>query len=318
MSSFQVSSRLLSAVRFGLCLSIVAFGHGQEPLKVRFRVVANTMIVVPVTLNGAGPFDFLLDTGSSDTVIDRKLAEELHLPPAGTTVFVTAQGETVTPRASADSISLAGATMRGLNLSVVNHYADLLPKVRGSLGEDFLRYFDLLIDNRRHLIQFEFGAGLLANTLTGEHIPLSLSGFNDQKLTRNRLIVVGHINEFGNKNMKLQLDSGTSKFLLFSRLHKADLISTQSSLHSIGGIFGGSLDANVSQTALRLGNKLLPNLPVLVAIGTIRPMDIDGLLPTSLFQSIFISHSGQFAILDPSAKPMCLLELQRAEMNVTH
>ena len=83
ISSFQVSSRLLSAVRFGLCFSIFAFGRCQEPLKVRFRVVANTMIVVPVTINGAGPFDFLLDTGSSDTVVDRRLAEELHLPSAG-------------------------------------------------------------------------------------------------------------------------------------------------------------------------------------------------------------------------------------------
>jgi hypothetical protein len=29
-------------------------------------------------------------------------------------------------------------------------------------------------------------------------------------------------------------------------------------------------------------------------------MDSDGLVPTSLFQSIFISHEGRFAILNPS------------------
>ena len=44
-------------------------------------------IVVPVTINGAGPFDFLVDTGDTDTIIDRKLAEELHLLSAGKIFF---------------------------------------------------------------------------------------------------------------------------------------------------------------------------------------------------------------------------------------
>ena len=86
---------------------------------------------------------------------------KLHLSCAGKTTFVAAQGEAVTPRAHADSLSMAGATVHSLKLSVVNHYADLLPKVCGSLGEDFLRCFDLPIDNRRCLIQFEASAGVL-------------------------------------------------------------------------------------------------------------------------------------------------------------
>ena len=141
------------------------------------------MIVVPVTINRAGPFDFLVDTGSTDTIIDRKLAEEPHLPSAGTMILETAEGEAATPLAQTDSLSMGSATVRGLNLGVVNQYANLLPKVRGSLGEDFLPSFDLLIDNRRHLIHFEFGAGSLADGLTGEHLPLSVNGSYEQELT---------------------------------------------------------------------------------------------------------------------------------------
>jgi hypothetical protein len=297
MSSLRLSRRLLAFV--SLCLCNLASGLGPEPFQVKFRVVEE-MIVVPVTINGAGPFDFLLDTANTQTVVDRKLAEELHLPPAGKTILVTASGKAVTPLAHTDSLSMPGATVRGLNLSVVNHYADLRPKVRGNLGEDFLQYFDLLIDNQHHLIQFELGPGPLTDMMTGQHLPLSLNGINEQKLTRDRLIVVGQIYELGNKNMKLQLDSGTRSTLLFSTLNKFNLISTQLPTHSVEGILGGSLAADV-QTArfLRLGDKLFPHLTVIVLRDIIPPMDIDGLLPTSLFRSIFISHSGGFVILDP-------------------
>jgi hypothetical protein len=109
--------------------------------------------------------------------------------------------------------------------------------------------------------------------------------------------------ELGNKRMKLQLDSGTPSFLLFSKVNKVDFISRNSLPHSIGGIFGGGFDAEPAQTDLRLGNRLFPKLTVLVPTDNMPPMDVDGLLPTSLFQSIFISHSGQFAILNPSTKP---------------
>jgi hypothetical protein len=300
MSSLRLSSRLFAFVSFCLYLSTLPSGLGQEPFQVKFRVVAD-MIVVPVTINGAGPFDFLLDTGNTDTIIDRKLAEELRLSPAGTMILMTPQGDAVTPRAHTDSLSMAGASVRGLNLCVVNHYADIRPKVRGSLGEDFLRYFDLLIDNQGHLIQFELGPGPLADMLTGEHMPLSLDGFNEEKLTRTRLVVVGNI--FGNKDMKLQLDSGTPSIVLFTTLNTSPLISGASSSYSLGGILGGgSLVDPQTARFLRLGDKVFYDLTVFVPRGKIPPMDIDGLLPTSLFRSIFISHSGRFVILDPSIK----------------
>jgi hypothetical protein len=306
MSLLRLSSRLLAFVSFCLYLSTLPSGLGQEPFQVKFRVVADK-IVVPVTINGAGPFDFLLDTGDTDTIIDRKLAEELHLLPAGKMILMTTQGDAVTHLVDTDSLSMRGATVRGLKLVVVNHYANILPNVRGSLGEDFLQNFDLLIDNQRHLLQFESEPGPLADMLTGEHMPLSLNGFYEQKLTRNRLVVVGNI--FGNKDMALQLDSGTPSILLFSKLNKPSLISEKRTVHFVGGIFGSSFVADAQTVMhLRLGGKTFSDLTVLVAAGNMPPMDIDGLLPTSLFRSIFISHSGKFVILDPSTKKPALAQ----------
>src|SRR5260370_6323092 len=98
--------------------------------------------------------------------------------------------------------------------------------------------------------------------------------------------------------MKLQLDSGTPTIVLFSKLNKPGLISEK---RTVGGIFGSSFVADAQTVIhLRLGGKTFSDLTVLVPAGNMPSMDIDGLLPTSLFRSIFISHSGKFVILDPS------------------
>ena len=300
MPSLRLSRCLLAFASF--CLCNLPSGLAQEPFQVKFRVVKD-MIVVPVTINGAGPFDFLVDTGSTDTTIDRRLAKELHLPSMGAVVLETVEGKAAMPVVQTGSLSMGGATVRGLNLSVIDDYANLLPKVRGSLGEDFLRSFDLLIDNRQHLILFEFGAGTLADSLTGEHLPLSVNGSYEHELTRNRLVVVGHIFELGKKNLTLQLDSGTPRIVLFKTLDTSTLVPSAPSTYSLGSVFGGGTSVDPQKARfLRLGETFFIDPTVFVRSGKDPPMDVDGLLPTALFRSIFISHSGKFVILNPSAK----------------
>src|SRR5438477_2348282 len=47
------------------------------------RFVQRALIVIPVRVNEAGPFDFMVDTGSQVTVIDPSLASELNLNLVG-------------------------------------------------------------------------------------------------------------------------------------------------------------------------------------------------------------------------------------------
>jgi hypothetical protein len=47
------------------------------------RFVQRALIVIPVHINQAGPFDFMVDTGSQITVVDPLLAAELDLKPQG-------------------------------------------------------------------------------------------------------------------------------------------------------------------------------------------------------------------------------------------
>ena len=64
---------------------------GDEEAVDAARDLADRM-TVPVTLNGAGPFPFVIDTGSNRTVISEVLAARLGLPAGGDLKVRTATG----------------------------------------------------------------------------------------------------------------------------------------------------------------------------------------------------------------------------------
>lgn len=259
------------------------------------------MIVVPVMINGTGPFDFLLDTGCMSSIVDQKLAEELRLPMTGRAILVSAQGEAVTNVAHIDSARMGDASVAGLDVMVVDRSADLRFKVRGVLGEDFLQHFDVYLDNRHHVIQLETAPGPLEEVLSGERLPLSGYGSGGEKLDSNRLVVVGQLDELGNRDAKLELDSGTPYLLLCSQVRMPDP-GNQPVTFPVKGALKSSFAAYAQTAHLRLGKRFLSDVTTVVPTETISLMNVDGLLPTSVFQSIFISHSGRFVILNPSMR----------------
>src|SRR4051812_40864587 len=52
------------------------------------RLVAGALLVIPVKINQAGPFDFMVDTGSQLNVIDPALAAQLNIKSQGTVGLV--------------------------------------------------------------------------------------------------------------------------------------------------------------------------------------------------------------------------------------
>ena len=135
-----------------------------------------SMIIVPVSINGSGPYDFLLDTGCAKTIVDQKLADQLGLPRAGEKTVVGILASTRMSVVHVNSLSVAGASVPGGDIFSSDHPATVTSNVRGVLGEDFLRNFDLLIDYRHQTIRIESPLGSMAQTALGEHLPLQLTG----------------------------------------------------------------------------------------------------------------------------------------------
>lgn len=80
------SFRLFALLSLLSCLP-TAFAEAHCPgnvASVYVRHTARLLTVVPVEINRTGSYDFIVDTGSQLTMIDPKLASELHLQAEGT------------------------------------------------------------------------------------------------------------------------------------------------------------------------------------------------------------------------------------------
>ncbi len=133
---------------------------------VKFEYIADSHLIgVPVYVNGRGPFDFILDTGSSGTILSPKLAETLGLTQDNlewqhNDIRAEARGcsEGLCPGVGGvavgypvnlERISVGAATQESPTVAVIdlNLVSPLGGKIdHGVLGYPFLKDFELIID----------------------------------------------------------------------------------------------------------------------------------------------------------------------------
>jgi hypothetical protein len=81
----MIASKLPRRVAAPACLAALCFlalpAHGAPKGDSVTAAAAGTRLTIPVTINGNGPYPFVLDTGSDRTVISAELAALLKLPP---------------------------------------------------------------------------------------------------------------------------------------------------------------------------------------------------------------------------------------------
>jgi predicted aspartyl protease len=116
-------------------------------------------IVVPVRINGQGPFDLILDTGATLTCVDQALAARLELQPKpellGRGVGISAQGTVGMvgiDRIDVGTASASAVTACVLDLQMLRG-AGL--EVHGLLGLNFLRAYKMTLDFDRKILRLE-------------------------------------------------------------------------------------------------------------------------------------------------------------------
>jgi predicted aspartyl protease len=124
----------------------------NAPDEIPFKLVGigESAIVVPVLVNGRGPYDFILDTGATLTCVDATLETELRLPERFAQFGVGAGAEGVgrVRLVTIDSLRVGNEQATSLSSCVLDlkHLALLSPSVRGLLGLNFLRSYRVTID----------------------------------------------------------------------------------------------------------------------------------------------------------------------------
>ena len=117
----------------------------------------STLALVPVYIDGQGPFKFALDTGASHSVVDREVAERLRLVVSGPPIVTTG----VAARSAAIPVSVDSWKMDGVELPTGTLVAMDLPdsdrqyNLQGLLGSDALSRFGAIeIDYDRERLTF--------------------------------------------------------------------------------------------------------------------------------------------------------------------
>ncbi|HEX6472726.1 MAG TPA: retropepsin-like aspartic protease [Streptosporangiaceae bacterium] len=126
---------------------------GQVSVPVRvLSAQGETMVLVPVKVNGRGPYDFVLDTGASSSTVSRSLMRKLRLPRNGDTARVRGvAGATEVPLVTVGRWTLGGQRLHGRSLPVLDLGADFGDgQVSGLLGSDELRRFGAVTVDYRH------------------------------------------------------------------------------------------------------------------------------------------------------------------------
>ncbi|MGE5334055.1 MAG: retropepsin-like aspartic protease [Nitrososphaerota archaeon] len=128
----------------------ITLGSGQTtPVRILHGGGGAAMVLVPVTIEGHGPYDFALDTGAGITLIDTQLADELQLQVTGDSAPVSGVGGTqnITPvhigSWKTGKVALPATDAGKTGLSSFKQDSG----VRGLLGSDVLSRFGSITIN---------------------------------------------------------------------------------------------------------------------------------------------------------------------------
>ncbi len=152
-----------------LLTATLAAADNPAPLETRTSVVATGLVdpaaevialdqeryrrmTVPVMVDGAGPYAFMIDTGSQATAITHEIRSALNLAPAGTAMLVGMASRRMVDLASVGRIDFGS-----------NSFTDFIAPVLmrehvgadGIIGLDALQDFRVLIDFRNQTIAVE-------------------------------------------------------------------------------------------------------------------------------------------------------------------
>jgi aspartyl protease len=268
------------------------------------RLIQRSQIVVPVTINHTGPYDFLVDTGAQVTTVDPALAAALQLKTQGT-AGVTGVGvygrapltELDTVEAGSHEIDKVLAVIQDLGQTAL---ADR--RVRGVLAGNFLEHFDLLIDYSHGMVCLD-DSGEMARKVKGERIPFwAQSGAPGSTPAPQKLIVSAHVPGFEKRMLRMQLDSGINSPLLYGAGEDLKPGQTTSApLRSRGTDGAEHAFAVLASQDVQVGPHALRQIQFVMPMNTGKnsaKSDVDGLLPTMLFQRVYVSYTGHYVVLD--------------------
>lgn len=249
-----------------LTAALSAFGG------VRIQVIHGRPVTSDVYVNGSGPYRFLVDTGTSMNHLDPKLASRLGIRPGFRTELISSAGLVMSTGAAHIAVRLgeAEASDQSFLFSGMDAVHESFRDVQGVLGQEFLSHFDYLLDLKGGRLEF------------GSQEPQPEKSRVAIRTVTGRPAIETNLGT-------LVLDSGASDVTLYNVKH-APLT------HEIRTMAGNQGVGVVPRKLVIDGRTVWRGDAV--AIPDSAENETHGLLPLSIFRSVYISNSEGYAAFD--------------------
>jgi hypothetical protein len=245
-------------------------------------------IVVPVTIGGTGPYLFVIDTGSSRTVISTRLWQRLRLPVLAQTLMMTPAGRDLAYVVRLDGVAVGGGPAVNVRAAVLPAVPDAAGQhVDGLIGQDVLATFVYTIDYRERAVVWH----LPDDPLAGVRLPLLIHD--------NRVLVSLAQRDADPNPLHFIPDSGSDGFVLFA--HARDKLRvTPLDVGLLSSVSGSRIVRRVEIEGLVVGKARLQRaLAVILDSGEPAEMMGDGLLPLHVFARVTFNASEGYLIVQP-------------------
>ncbi len=295
-------ARCFSVLLIVLCIVLHSSASTPEPSPASnfmpFHLVNGFAVIIPVVVNGHGPYDFMLDTGTTIMVVDRELGEELELQPQAQATVTTLTQQLSAPIAVARRVDFGPVTEQNIEVMIrdLGGLRHIAPRVRGVLGQNALNHADFLLDYQHKQLQFDTD-GELIRALEGHHIPLRRNPAADNPRYGN-LVVHGSVADGAVHPMDFLLDSGAASPVIFGSFEREAVGYPESFVTDTAG---RQSPAGVRSLQFVIDGRSR-DMPAQVVVFKGADRSIGGLLPTRMFSRIYISNRKEFAIFEPKMK----------------
>lgn len=206
-------------------------------------------MTIPVTIEGQGPYRFLIDTGAQATVVTSKITDDLAILPTGRALLIAMGSSEVVDTIELDGLEFANRKFNGLTAPLLK---DRHIGADGILGLDSLQDLRVLIDFREDRIAVADASELGGNS--GYEIVVRARRKLGQMIITNArvdgirtavVIDTGAVNSHGNATLRRKLRAR----------HKDELFTTD--------VNGFELRSDLSMAGeLKIGGLALSQVPI--------------------------------------------------------
>lgn len=244
---------------------VPGFYMKEESRKKEFPfLVSNNLVILPVSINGSPPVNFLLDTGVKTNILFSKtLGDYLGLNYTRKLDLVGADGTTVLTASVSPTNHLDVGPVEGIFQTILVLDEDFMELERvigvpvyGVIGFEFFKYNPIKIDYDEGTITFYRSDAIKRKPFGFRKLPFKLENSKPYIHAKVRQ------NDGGEIDVKLLIDTGANHGLLLNRETSDQIILPKTNLESdLGRSLGGDLYGFVARTRrLRLSSLNFSNI----------------------------------------------------------